>query len=495
MVFSSLFFVYIFLPLLLIFYFAIKKDAWRRGVLLVFSLVFYAWGEPVYILLMLFSALINYVFGLLVGAGKTPAARKAAVAGGVVLNLAMLGVFKYAGFAVESLNAVTGLSIPVPAIVLPLGISFYTFQAMTYVIDVYRENCAPQRSFPRLLLFITFFPQLVAGPIVRYTDIEDQLENRRVTAKQINDGLYRFAIGMGKKVVLANTCALAADNLFASTAGPTVLSSWGGILFYAMQIYFDFSGYSDMAIGLGKMFGFTFPENFDYPYISKNVTEYWRRWHMTLGGWFRDYLFYPVMRSKLITKLTKALKKSGHKTAAKNIPTIIALTVVWFSTGLWHGASWNYVLWGIYYGAWLILEKFVLDKAYKRIPALLSNIIQHVSFIFITLFGFAIFYNETNLFTKLGHFFGIGTTGFTNVYAESMIYENGILLIVALICCTPLAKMLMDLVRKKLYPKMGEETAYTVDRLIKAVVIFALFALCTVRLVGDSYNPFIYFKF
>ena len=489
MVFSSPFFVYIFLPLILLLYFAVKNSTWRRGILLVFSLFFYAWGEPVYLFLMLFSALINYVFGLLVGKGKTPAARKLAVAGGVILNLAMLGVFKYAGFAVESINTVLGSSIPGPAIVLPLGISFYTFQAMTYVIDVYRENCPPQKSFSRLLLFITFFPQLVAGPIVRYTDIEDQLEYRRVSAKEINDGLYRFAIGMGKKVVFANTCALAAENLFATTAGPTVLSSWGGILFYALQVYFDFSGYSDMAIGLGHMFGFTFPENFDHP------TEYWRRWHMTLGGWFRDYLFYPVMRSKLVTKLTKSLKSSGHKTAAKNLPTIIALTVVWFSTGLWHGASWNYVLWGVYYGAWLILEKFILDKAYKRLPGMLSTIIQLVSFVFITLFGYAIFYNEKNLFTKLGHYFGIGTTGFTNVYSESMIYENGLLLIVALISCTPLAAFVMGKIRAKLNSSLGEEKAYTIDRVFKTVVIIALFALCTVRLAGDSYNPFIYFKF
>ncbi|MBO7162279.1 MAG: hypothetical protein J6W15_05610 [Clostridia bacterium] len=266
-------------------------------------------------------------------------------------------------------------------------------------------------------------------------------------------------------------------------------------MFYALQVYFDFSGYSDMAIGLGHMFGFTFPENFDHPYISKNVTEYWRRWHMTLGGWFRDYLFYPVMRSKLVTKLTKSLKSSGHKTAAKNLPTIIALTVVWFSTGLWHGASWNYVLWGVYYGAWLILEKFILDKAYKRLPGMLSTIIQRVSFVFITLFGYAIFYNEKNLFTKLGHYFGIGTTGFTNVYSESMIYENGLLLIVALISCTPLAAFVMGKIRAKLNSSLGEEKAYTIDRVFKTVVIIALFALCTVRLAGDSYNPFIYFKF
>ena len=495
MVFSSLIFLYLFLPALLLLYFIIPNNSWRRGVLLVFSLVFYAWGEPVYILLMLFSALCNYVFGLLVGSQHKPLTRKIAVTLGIIVNLALLGVFKYAGFAVETFNAATGLNLPVPAIVLPLGISFYTFQAMTYVIDVYWENSQPQKSFPRLLLFITFFPQLVAGPIVRYTDIAHQMEDRRVSAQKINDGLYRFALGLGKKVVLANTCALATENLFASSAGPTVLGNWGGILFYAFQIYFDFSGYSDMAIGLGNIFGFDFPENFNYPYISRNVTEYWRRWHMTLGSWFRDYLFYPVMRSKGITRLAKDLKTKGHKSAAKALPTIIALAVVWFSTGLWHGANWNYVLWGVYYGFWLIVEKFLLEKFYKKHTGLGSEIFQRLSFVFITLFGFAIFYHETNLFTHLGYLFGVGTKSFLDVYVTSMLYENGILLVVSLLCCLPVGKTLMGALRKKLYATLPEPAAYTLDRLCKTLVIVALFALATVRLVGDSYNPFIYFKF
>ncbi len=497
MVFSSLFFVYVFMPVLLLLYYAIKRNSWRRGVLLLFSLLFYAWGEPVYILLMLFSAQMNYLFGLAVGCSEKPAARKTAVALGVIVNIALLGVFKYAGFAVETFNSVTGLAIPVPAISLPLGISFYTFQAMTYVIDVYRGNCAPQKSFSRLLLYISLFPQLVAGPIVRYTDIEDSLESRRVTAAQFNNGLYRFAIGLGKKVIFANTCGLAAENLFAfnATHGATVLGNWGGILFYAFQIYFDFSGYSDMAIGLGHMFGFTFPENFDYPYISRSVSEYWRRWHITLSSWFRDYLFYPVLRSKLCTSITRSLRKSGHKAASRSVPTIIALLVVWFSTGLWHGASWNYVIWGLYYGILLILEEFVFGKIQKRIPSAVSATAGRVLFVFITLFGFAIFYNETDLLRNLGYLLGVGTVGFSDVYTVSMLYENGLLLIAALVCVTPLGHTLASGFGSMLESRCGSSAAYSISRVAKTVAILALFAVCTVRMVGDSYNPFIYFRF
>ncbi|MBQ8580155.1 MAG: MBOAT family protein [Oscillospiraceae bacterium] len=494
MVFSHLIFIYAFLPLLMILYYVRRNNAWRRGVLLAFSLVFYAWGEPVYILLMLGSAALNYLFGICIGASETDRGKKLAVVGGVVANLLILGVFKYTGFAVETVNALLGLAIPVPKISLPLGISFYTFQAMTYVIDVYRGYCPPQGKFSRVLLYICLFPQLVAGPIVRYTDVQDQLADRRVGAAQINAGVYRFAIGLGKKVIFSNTCGLACQNMFAS-AGTTVAGNWLAILFYALQIYFDFSGYSDMAIGLGHMFGFTFPENFDYPYISSSITEYWRRWHMTLGSWFRDYLFYPVLRSKALTRLTRWLKKSGHKAASRNVPTILALLVVWFSTGLWHGAAWNYVLWGLYYGFWLILEKYVLDKQLKKLQPMTARIIGHVSFVFITLIGYALFYHEKNLFANLGLLFGIGAQSFSNAYAGSLLYENGILLIVSLICVTPLGHYLFDKFRELTRRAVGVHTAYAVDRVIKTLIVVFLLAVCTLRLVGDSYNPFIYFKF
>ena len=494
MVFSHSIFLYAFLPLLMLFYFAGKAAGWRRGVLLVFSLVFYAWGEPVYILLMLGSALLNYTLGLLVGEGQPEKQRKLAITLGVVANLLLLGVFKYTGFFMQTVKSLTGANFSVIKIALPLGISFYTFQAMTYVIDVYRGYCQPQRNFAKVLLYICLFPQLVAGPIVRYVDVADQMEDRRVSAGQINAGIWRFAIGLGKKVIFSNTCSLVCQNLFAS-AGNTVLGNWMAILFYALQIYFDFSGYSDMAIGLGHMFGFTFPENFNYPYISSSISEYWRRWHISLGSWFRDYLFYPILRSGSMTRMARRLKKQGHKAASRALPTILALAVVWFSTGLWHGANWNFVLWGLYYGMWLILEQFVLEKQLKKLPKVVSKIIGHVSFIFITLIGYAIFYHEQNLFMHLGKLFGIGTASFSSSYARSMIYENGILLITALICVTPLGHKLFEAFRARLRRNTGIQNAYAIDRAIKTVLILLLLAVCTMRLAGDSYNPFIYFKF
>ena len=494
MVFSHLFFLYAFLPLLMILYYVSKSASWRRGILLAFSLLFYAWGEPVYILLMLASSGMNYLFGIFIGAAETDKGKRIALVIGVVLNLLLLGVFKYTGFAVETFNTVTGLAVPVPKISLPLGISFYTFQAMTYIIDVHRGYCQPQKKFSRVLLYICLFPQLVAGPIVRYIDVEEALENRNVSAAQINAGIWRFAIGLAKKVIFSNACGLACQNLF-SSAGTTVLGNWAAILFYALQIYFDFSGYSDMAIGLGHMFGFIFPENFNYPYISRSISEFWRRWHMTLSGWFRDYLFYPLLRSRGLSTMARRLKKGGHKAASRTVPTIIALVIVWFSTGLWHGANWNYVLWGLYYGFWLILEQFVTDKYMKKLPNVLSAIIGHIGSIIIILFGYAIFYHEKDLFVNLGRMIGIGVSSFSSVYATSMIYENGILLMAAVFCCTPLGHLAFEKLRNMMKASLGEKKAYNVDRIIKTVLVILLLGICSIRLVGDSYNPFIYFKF
>ena len=494
MIFSHLLFIYAFLPLLMILYYCRKNNSWRRGVLLAFSLVFYAWGEPLYILLMLFSAAMNYMFGIFIGASETDKGKKLAVVGGVVVNLLLLGVFKYTGFVVQNVNSIFGLSIPVPQITLPLGISFYTFQAMTYVVDVYRGYCPPQGKFSKVLLYICLFPQLVAGPIVRYVDVQDALEDRRVSASEINMGIYRFAIGLGKKVILSNTCALACKNLFA-LKDVTVMGSWIGILFYALQIYFDFGGYSDMAIGLGHIFGFTFPENFNYPYISRSVSEYWRRWHISMSSWFRDYLFYPVLRAKPMTDMARKLKKSGHKEASRNVPTIIALLIVWFSTGLWHGASWNYVLWGLYYGVLLILDKYFIEKAMKKLPDLWAKIIGHGSFIILTLIGYTFFYHEKNLFAQLGYLFGIGVDAFTTDFVSSLLKANLYLLIAAIICATPLSHNLMERFRGLCRRVLDVHTAYSLDRVIKTVIVLILLAISTVRLAGDSYNPFIYFIF
>ena len=498
MVFSSILFMFRFLPIVLLLYFVVPKQI-RNTILFIASLIFYAWGEPVYVVLMLFSTVVDYTHGRMVYKCKQKGEMKKArlwVASSMIINLALLGFFKYADFVITNLNLIPGVEIPLLNLALPIGISFYTFQTMSYTVDVYRGDALPQKNIISFGAYVALFPQLIAGPIVAYNTVAEQLEGRKENLDDFATGVMRFMTGVGKKVLLANNIGLLWDMISARGAGEVpVLMAWLGITAYAFQIYFDFSGYSDMAIGLGNIFGFTFPENFNYPYISKNVTEYWRRWHMTLGSWFRDYLFYPVMRSKGISKLAKSLKSGGHKSASRTLPTIIALSVVWFSTGLWHGASWNYVLWGVYYGFWLIVEKFVLEKFYKKHAGLLSEIIQRVSFVFITLFGFAIFYHETNLFTKLGYLLGIGTVAPFDVYAVSMLYENGILLIVAFLCSLPVAKTVMDIIRKKMYATLGENAAYNLDRVIKTVVVLALFVLCTIRLAGDSYNPFIYFKF
>ena len=474
MVFSHSIFLYAFLPLLLGLYFVCKRNAWRRGILLVFSLLFYGWGEPLYILLMLGSALMNFLFGKLVGPENDPASRKISFVTAVVFNLALLGLFKYTGFLVETFNGLTGLQIPVPAFRLPLGISFYTFQAMTYVIDIYRGQCQVQNKYSKVLLYICLFPQLVAGPIVRYTDVAEQLEHRQIHATQLNDGLWRFAVGMGKKVIFSNSCGLVCQNLF-SYGGDTVLGNWCGILFYTLQIYFDFSGYSDMAIGLGHMFGFTFPENFNYPYIARSATDFWRRWHMTLSGWFRDYVYIPL---------------GGNRCSKPR--WLLNLLIVWLLTGLWHGANWNFVLWGLYYGLFLILEKTLLHKLLDRLP----RIFQHLYAIFVIMVGWMLFYFEgSQSLVHVGRLFGIGTNGLFNAYCASLLSENGLLLMFAMLCATPVGRTLLTALRGHMASRLDPSRAYAVERVLKTLLLLLLLAICTVRLAGDSYNPFIYFRF
>jgi len=466
MVFSNLFFLYVFLPLLFLAYFVIKNNAYRRGVLVAFSLLFYAWGEPVCVFLMIGLVGADYLFGRLIGATRIQSQRKLWLTLAIVSNLGVLGFYKYLGFFIETLNAVFNVTIPAVSVTMPIGISFFTFQTMSYVIDVYREDADVQKSFFRLLLYVSFFPQLIAGPIVRYKDIEAQLDSRSVSVSEFNEGLFRFSRGLAKKALIADSCATVISSLYGLT-DVTLLSRWGGAVFFTLQLYFDFSGYSDMAIGLGRMFGFRFLENFDYPLISKSATEFWRRWHMSLGTFFRDYVYIPL--------------GGNRHDQQRNI------LVVWFLTGLWHGAAWNFILWGLYYAFLLMFEKRVLLNWFKRIPKLAADIVGHVYTVVITVFGFAIFYFDKGLFRNLGYLFGIGTASATDFFTESILLDNILLLAAAVFFSIPVIPRLWDRVKDKI--------PYTAERILKTAVVVVLIGAATVRLVGNSYSPFLYFRF
>ena len=466
MVFSNLFFLYVFLPLLLLLYFIWRNDTYRRAVLILFSLFFYAWGEPVCVFVMIGLVLFDFVMGLLINKADSPSMRKTWLAVAVIANLGVLCFYKYLGFFISNINGIFHSSIPVISVAMPIGISFFTFQTMSYVIDVYRGDTAVQKSFFKLLLYVSLFPQLIAGPIVRYKDIEMQLDNRRVTAEKLNEGLFRFAIGLGKKVLIADACATAISSLYGLT-DVTFLGRWTGALFFTFQLYFDFSGYSDMAIGLGKMFGFEFRENFNYPLVSTSATDFWRRWHISLGSFFRDYVYIPLGGNRHLQW--------------RNI------IIVWFLTGLWHGASWNFVLWGLYYALLLVIEKKFLLRAFEKIAQPFRAIITHAYTILITVFGFAIFYFDTGLFKNLGYLFGVGCKSFTDIFTNSVIVDNIVLLIVAAVFACPVLKALSKPVK--------DDIPYEFTRIIKTLVVVALVAVSTVKLVGNTFSPFLYFRF
>lgn len=468
MVFSNLLFLYIFMPALFLAYFIIKNNTYRRIVLMAFSLLFYTWGEPVAIFLMIGLVLGDYLFGLLIDHVYTARAKKLCLIAAIVFNLGILGVYKYLGFFTETFNFIFHAQIPVISLTMPIGISFFTFQTMSYVIDVYRDDAKVQKSFFNLLLYVSFFPQLIAGPIVRYKDIEEQLADRRVSVQDFNDGLFRFSVGLAKKVLIADCCDTVVTSLYGLT-DVTFVSRWAGALFFTLQLYFDFSGYSDMAIGLGKMFGFRFLENFNYPLISTSATEFWRRWHMSLGTFFRDYVYIPL--------------GGNRHDQQRNI------LVVWFLTGMWHGASWNFIIWGLYYAVLLMWEKAKLLKAFERVPKPVSFVVSHAYTIFITVFGFAIFYFDKDLLKNLGYLFGFGCTGVTDIFTNSVIFDNIILLAAALIFSAPVVPTL--------WKKITERgmISYSAERILKTVVVAAFIALASIRLVGNSYSAFLYFRF
>lgn len=464
MVFSSMVFLCVFLPAAFCLHLLLPGMRAKNFLLVVASLVFYAYGEPIYVILLVASSAGNYILARLTG--ECPKIRKLTMTLAVVINLGLLVIFKYSGFLVDTFNSVTGAGIPVPQVRMPIGISFFTFQALSYVIDVYRGDASVQKNFGKVLLYISFFPQLIAGPIVKYHDVEAEINNRKQTPEEIGKGIRRFIAGLSKKVLIANTMGLVADNLFGAAAtGITGPGAWLGAVSYMLQIYFDFSGYSDMALGLGMMFGFHFHENFDYPYISASIREFWRRWHMSLSGWFKEYLYIPL---------------GGNRRG--KFCTVVNKMIVFVCTGIWHGASFNFLFWGIYHGFFLMLEEYIPFIGKKG--GKLKSFFQHVYALLVVCVGFVFFRADTmkqgcfwirEMFTDFGwkaSAMSLTLQQLTPVYLVT--------LAAALVAAVPVNSML------KKY-KWYEGFTY--------VLSLAGFALCVLSLAGGTYNPFIYFRF
>lgn len=466
MVFSSTIFLCVYLPLVLLGYYICPKKG-RNLFLLIVSLVFYAWGEPKYVFLMIFSILVNYIFGRLMDKNRGRQKRmKLLLVLSVVIDLGLLSVFKYTDFIITNVNAIFGSSFDLLNIALPIGISFYTFQAMSYTIDVYRNDVRVQKNLIDFGMYITMFPQLIAGPIVRYADVQDQLAERSVTTADFSEGVMRFVVGLGKKVLLANQMGAVWSDIYALGGDVSALMAWTGAIAYTFQIYFDFSGYSDMAIGLGRMFGFKFPENFRYPYQSVSITDFWRRWHITLSTWFKEYLYIPLGGNRC-----------GLARQALN------LLIVWSLTGFWHGAGWNFVMWGLYYFVILFIEKLFLLKALDKLPKLF----RHVYALLLIVIGWVIFASDdvSVLLPFLGSMFGAnGAVGGMDVYT---LFTKAVLIIICCVASTELPKRLF----LSATGAMNEKAAFT----IKSVMTIALLALSMILLIGDSYNPFLYFRF
>lgn len=464
MVFSDSVFLFMFLPLTLAVYYAVPF-AFKNTVLFLTGLLFYAWGEPVYVLIMLLSTAIDYCAGRLMDRfDSNKKIRKATLLVSVVMNLSLLGIFKYGSFFIGSVNGIFGSAIPDPGLPLPIGISFFTFQSMSYTIDLYRRNIKVQKNFIDFAAFVTMFPQIVAGPIVRYEDVSAQLACRRIDLSSISDGITRFVCGMCKKVLIANSIgALWTDVKAQDYASMPAATAWLGIAAFTLQIYFDFSGYSDMAIGLGKMLGFDFPENFRYPYNSKSIAEFWRRWHITLGDWFKSYVYFPLGGSR-------------GSTAA----TIRNTLIVWLLTGLWHGASWNFILWGLYYGVLIILEKFVFRRLLECTPSALRHILTMLAVVF----GWVIF-EITSPASELEFvkaMLGFGGS-FANSFTLNALHNYAVTFIAAIAISTGIPL--------KICKKLPEKRADTLSLVGEA----AGMAACIACLVDSGYNPFLYFNF
>lgn len=468
MVFSSIVFLFTFLPITLVLYYLVPGKI-KNLVLLLCSLVFYAWGEPVYIVLMVISILLNYLNGIDLARkqGKKKAMRRS-LAFAITVNVLILAFFKYYGFVVENLNVVLPVNIPVKSLAMPVGISFYTFQALSYLIDVYRGKVEAQLNLIDFGTYIAMFPQLIAGPIVQYKDIEKQLKSRQLTASKLGQGAVLFIIGLAKKVLLANTIGMVYSKVASLPGGEvSVVTAWIGCFAYTFQIHFDFSGYSDMALGLGKLFGFEFMKNFDYPYISRSVTEFWRRWHISLGNWFRDYVYIPL---------------GGNRVSV--IRHLFNLLVVWFLTGMWHGAGWNFIVWGLYYGIILMIEKYVTGRFLEKLPEAVRILYNML----LVMAGWVFFFSPdlSQAVTYLGRMVGVGAAGILDRQALFLLKSNWMLILSVIIGSTPVIHRLVKLV------------AYDEERprpWLCAAIYGALFLLSVAYLVTESYNPFLYFRF
>ena len=471
MLFSSTVFLFAFLPAVMILYYIAPRKV-RNLILFVFSLVFYAWGEPVYVLLMIASTIVAYITGLL--ADKTKEGRKAWVPKASLIvaifwNMGLLLFFKYTDFFIGNANDIFGLHIKLLGLKLPIGISFYSFQTLSYVIDVYRGDVKAQKNYLTLGTYVALFPQLIAGPIVRYVDVAQQMQKRRETLGNFAEGVRRFSIGLGKKVLLANSIDALFDAICKTPQSDmSVTAAWLGIIAYTFQIYFDFSGYSDMAIGLGKMFGFDFLENFNYPYISDSITEFWRRWHMSLSSWFRDYVYIPL---------------GGNRKG--KFRQCVNIMIVWFLTGFWHGANWNFMIWGVYFGVILLCEKLFLLKVLKKLPKVLG----HIYALILIVIGWGIFAFDD--FKQLGrnfkNMFGISDIALINDKAIAWLASYAVTFVILIAASTPLIKKLGGLVKK------GAPVLY--GCVLQPVMVICLLVLCTAYLAGNSFNPFLYFRF
>ncbi|HVD96553.1 MAG TPA: MBOAT family O-acyltransferase [Cytophagaceae bacterium] len=467
MVFASLIFLFLFLPLNLVLYYATNNKTYRNLLLILFSLFFYAWGEPVWIIILFIAATVDYVNGLAIDRFRGTVWAKVGLISSLIVNLGLLFTFKYSGFLYENINAIFGTHLDIPSFALPIGLSFYTFQTISYVVDVYKGEVPAQRSYMKFSLFVSLYPQLVAGPIVRYSHIAYEIDHRTVNVNEIREGIGRFCIGLFKKVFFANVAGeLVKQYLDGDLTSMPVAAAITGILMFTIQIYFDFSGYSDMAIGLAKMFGFHYLENFNYPYISRSATEFWRRWHISLGSFFRDYIYIPM---------------GGNR---KN--QLFNLFVVWFLTGFWHGASWNFIIWGLYFGFLVGIEKLFLGNLLNKLP----KFVGHVYLLIATILGWTFFYftdmSRMKQFFRL--VFGLTDNPFWNFELELVLKNHIFWIFFAVLCCLPVYPALVGWLKKNF-----KETGWFDYVLLTFYALILL--LCTALLVGKSYNPFLYFRF